>query len=49
MKIVADERIAAIRETFGLHGELVAMPGRDIRAHHLEDADALIARIRQAG
>ena len=44
MKIVADERIAAIRETFGRHGELVTLPGRDIRAHQLADADALITR-----
>ena len=44
MKIVADERIAALDSTFSRHGELVTLPGRDIRPTHLRDADALITR-----
>lgn len=44
MKIVADERIAALGETFARHGELLALPGREISPAHLENADALITR-----
>ena len=44
LKIVADERVAALDSTFGRHGELDMLGGRDIRHDHLIDADALITR-----
>lgn len=44
LKIVADERVAALDSTFGRHGELTLLGGREIRHHHLIDADALITR-----
>ncbi len=44
MKIVADERIAALDESFGRCGDLVSLPGRRITKQHLLDADALLTR-----
>lgn len=44
MKIVADENILALDGWFGKKVELVLMPGRDIRAGHVADADALLVR-----
>ena len=44
MKIVADERIAALDEAFARHGEVVRMPGQAISRADLADADALITR-----
>lgn len=44
MKIVADERVAALDSTFARHGELVALDGREIGREDLKDADALVVR-----
>lgn len=44
MKIVADENIASLQETFALHGELITRPGRSLAAADLLAADALIVR-----
>jgi len=44
MKIVIDRNIRGAESTFALHGDLVEMDGRDIRRHHLEDADILVIR-----
>jgi erythronate-4-phosphate dehydrogenase len=44
MKIVIDQNIRGVENTFARLGELVAMDGRDIRRQHLMDADLLIIR-----
>ncbi len=44
MKIVADENIVAVEDYFRTHGELVLLPGREIRATDLADADVLLVR-----
>lgn len=44
MKIVADENILALDGWFGKKVELVLVPGRDIQAEHVRDADALLVR-----
>ncbi|HDZ08541.1 4-phosphoerythronate dehydrogenase [Pseudohongiella sp.] len=44
IKIVADENILALDGWFGKKVELVLVPGRDIRAEHVQDADALLVR-----
>jgi erythronate-4-phosphate dehydrogenase len=44
LKIFADERIAALDTTLARHGELIRLPGREIRPGHLKDADALFTR-----
>lgn len=44
LKIVADERVAALDEAFARHGDVVRMPGRSIDRNALVDADALITR-----
>ena len=44
MKILADENITRVRETFSCYGELVTAPGRDIDAAMLEGVDALLVR-----
>jgi len=44
LNIVADERIAALDQTFGRHGELVKVDGRRIDHQLLETADALVTR-----
>ncbi|MGV3593349.1 MAG: 4-phosphoerythronate dehydrogenase [Gammaproteobacteria bacterium] len=44
MKIVADENIAQLAATFADAGELVALPGRQLDAAAVKDADALLVR-----
>ncbi|MBC54162.1 MAG: 4-phosphoerythronate dehydrogenase [Gammaproteobacteria bacterium] len=44
MKIVADENILALDGWFGKKVTLQLLPGRDISAEHLRDADALLVR-----
>ncbi|MEX0738410.1 MAG: 4-phosphoerythronate dehydrogenase [Pseudohongiella sp.] len=44
MKIVADENILAVEGWFGKKVELLMLPGREIRAQHVKDADALLVR-----
>lgn len=44
MRIVADERIAALDATFGRHGDLLKADGRAIERALVEDADALLTR-----
>lgn len=44
MKIVADENILALDGWFGKKVKLQLVPGRDISAHHVSDADALLVR-----
>jgi erythronate-4-phosphate dehydrogenase len=44
MKIVADTDLYQVETLFSHVGELVLLPGRGIRNHHLLDADALIVR-----
>lgn len=44
MKIVIDQNIRGAEATFGDHGDLVKMNGRDITREHLADADLLIIR-----
>lgn len=43
MRIVVDENIPAA-EVFALHGEVVALPGRNLTPADVQDADALIVR-----
>jgi erythronate-4-phosphate dehydrogenase len=44
MKIVADPNIPFLREAFGALGQLCLVPGREIAARHLRDADVLLVR-----
>lgn len=44
MKIVADRDIFQVESCFSPHGELVLLPGREITAAHVSDADALLVR-----
>ena len=44
MKIVADENIPLVSEFFGRLGEIVRLPGRNMTAADVRDADALIVR-----
>lgn len=44
MKIVADENIPLLNRFFGELGEVVAVPGRDISAEMVRDADILLVR-----
>jgi len=44
MKIVADENIPMLSRFFGEFGEVVQLPGREIMADDLKDADILIVR-----
>ncbi len=44
MKIVVDENIPMAEQCFGVLGEVVTLPGRDMEASQLTDADALIVR-----
>jgi len=44
MRIVADENIACLQQTFALHGELITRAGRTLRADDVRTADALIVR-----
>jgi len=44
MRIVADENIPLVNEFFGEFGEIVALPGRNLRPEQLRDADVLLVR-----
>jgi len=44
VKILADQNIPCIADAFGDLGEVVLMPGRDIKAEHLCDCQCLITR-----
>lgn len=44
MRIVVDRNIRGAEVTFGRHGELLQMDGREIRKQNLEGADLLIIR-----
>lgn len=44
MKIVADENIPLVKEFFGRLGEVKCLPGRQMTARDIQDADALIVR-----
>ena len=44
MKIIADENIPCVKDVFGGMGEVVAMPGREITASTVSDADVLLVR-----
>lgn len=44
MRLVADESIPLVRELFGGFGELILLPGREIAAVDVRDADALLVR-----
>lgn len=44
MKIVADENIPYVQETFGTLGKVSTLPGRDIDAASVPDADILLVR-----
>lgn len=44
MRIVVDANVPAADTTFGTLGEVIRVPGRDITAHIVRDADALVVR-----
>jgi erythronate-4-phosphate dehydrogenase len=44
MKIIVDENVPAADELFGQLGEIVRLPGRNMRSEQICDADALIVR-----
>lgn len=44
MKIVADENMPLVRELFSPYGEVVTVPGRELDAAQLKDADVLLVR-----
>lgn len=44
MKIVADENMPLVHELFGRFGEVVCIPGREIHADDLREADVLLVR-----
>ncbi len=44
MKIIADSEIVGAESCFSLYGEVKVYPGREIKAAHLRDADALLVR-----
>lgn len=44
MKIVADENIPLVEEFFAPHAEIVRLPGRNMTAEQVRDADALLVR-----
>jgi erythronate-4-phosphate dehydrogenase len=44
MHIVADANLALLEETFGRHATITRLPGREISAEHLVNADALLLR-----
>ena len=44
VKIVVDQNIRGIGDTFSHHGEIVLMDGREIRREHLLETDLLIIR-----
>jgi len=46
MKIIADANITFAKEAFSELGDVVTMPGRDIRPRHVRKADVLLVRSR---
>lgn len=44
MRILADPNIPFVREAFGPHGQVVLVPGRQMTAETVRDADALLVR-----
>mgnify|MGYP000910493372 FL=1 len=44
MKIIADKDIYRVKESFSVFGDLELIPGREISASHIKDADALLVR-----
>jgi len=44
MKIIIDENIPCARQAFASLGEVTLLPGRQIRARHVRDAEMLIVR-----
>ena len=44
MKLVVDANIPASEACFAAFGEVVRLPGREITARHVKDADALVVR-----
>ena len=44
MRLVADSNLTLLDETFAHHGTIVRIEGREIRRHHLQDADVLLLR-----
>lgn len=44
MKLIVDANIPAAERCFGEFGSITRLPGREIRAEHVKDADALIVR-----
>lgn len=44
LKIVADENIVAVEDLYRQHGELLLLPGRQISAADVRDADVLLVR-----
>ena len=44
MKILADQNIPDVAQAFGDLGEVILMPGRDIRPQHLQNCQCLITR-----
>lgn len=44
MKILADENIPLVRETFGPLGQLQQMPGRQMTSDHVRNIDVLLVR-----
>jgi len=44
MKIIADENIPCASQAFASLGEVTLLPGREVRARHVRDADMLIVR-----
>lgn len=44
MRIVVDRNIRGAEETFGAHGEIVFLDGREITRHDLQDTEILVVR-----
>ena len=44
MDMVADKNLALLDRTFGRHGAIHRVPGREIRPGHVRDADVLLLR-----
>ena len=44
MKVVADQNIPCVADAFADLGEVVTLPGREIRPHHLRDCQCLVTR-----
>ncbi|UTW45687.1 4-phosphoerythronate dehydrogenase [bacterium SCSIO 12696] len=44
MKIIADENMPLVRELFSPYGEVITVPGRNLSAAQVRDADVLLVR-----